>query len=138
MLENLINDLLDLAKMENNSFKFDNDYFSLPETIFQAFQMLNFSANERGVKLQAVVDQKQNLDLVNALQGDQRRFVQTLLNFLSNALKFTDKDGVITVLIKVLDHQLIGEDSMSEVELESMNDSDFDQYVSRNFVKSHD
>ena len=37
MLENLINDLLDLAKLENNSFKFDNDYFSLPNTIYQAF-----------------------------------------------------------------------------------------------------
>jgi hypothetical protein len=37
MLENLVNDLLDLAKMENNSFKFDDDYFSLPETIYEAF-----------------------------------------------------------------------------------------------------
>ena len=108
MLENLVNDLLDLAKMENNSFKFDDDYFSLPETIYEAFQILNFSATERQVKLRAVVDQKHNLDLVNSIYGDKRRFVQTLLNFLSNALKFTDSDGVITVYLKVLDHQLIG------------------------------
>ena len=33
MCENLINDLLDLAKLENSSFKFDNDYFSLPGII---------------------------------------------------------------------------------------------------------
>ena len=70
--------------------------------------MLNFSANERQVKLRAVVDHKHNLDLVNSIYGDKRRFVQTLLNFLSNALKFTDSGGVITVFIKVLDHQLIG------------------------------
>jgi signal transduction histidine kinase len=56
MLENLINDLLDLAKMENNSFRFDNNFFSLQETVYQAFSMLNFSANEREVKLRAVVD----------------------------------------------------------------------------------
>ena len=37
MLENLINDLLDLAKLEDNSFKLAYDYFSLSNTIFQAF-----------------------------------------------------------------------------------------------------
>ena len=37
MLGNLINDLLDLAKLENNSFKFDQDYFSLADTIYEAF-----------------------------------------------------------------------------------------------------
>lgn len=122
MLENLINDLLDLAKMENNSFKFDDDYFSLPETIYEAFQMLNFSANERKVKLRAIVDQKHNLDLVDSIYGDKRRFVQILLNFLSNALKFTDSNGVITVFIKVLDHQLIGDNNKDDVGLESMSD----------------
>ena len=37
MMENLINDLMDHAKMENNSFKFDNDFFSLPNIIYEAF-----------------------------------------------------------------------------------------------------
>lgn len=37
MLENLINDLLDLAKMDNNSFQFSNDFFSLSNTVYEAF-----------------------------------------------------------------------------------------------------
>jgi len=37
MLYNLINDLLDLAKVENNSFSFSNDYFSLADIVFEAF-----------------------------------------------------------------------------------------------------
>lgn len=64
MLENLINDLLDLAKLENNSFKFDNDYFSLSHIIYQAFQMLSFSASEREVELIASIDQLANLNLI--------------------------------------------------------------------------
>ena len=65
MLENLINDLLDLAKVENNSFKFDNEYFSLPDTIFQAFSILGFSASERGVDLLAKIDSEVNLNLIS-------------------------------------------------------------------------
>ena len=45
MVENLINDLLDLAKLENSSFVLDNSYFNLTEIIFQAMQMLSFSAS---------------------------------------------------------------------------------------------
>ena len=37
MVENLINDLLDLAKLENSSFKFSNEYFDLATTIYEAF-----------------------------------------------------------------------------------------------------
>jgi signal transduction histidine kinase len=37
MMENLINDLLDLAKMENNSFSFSNDYFNLANIVYEAF-----------------------------------------------------------------------------------------------------
>ena len=104
MCENLINDLLDLAKLEKSSFKFDNDYFSLPGIIFQAFQILGFSASERCVDLRAKIDYKENLNLIESIHGDQRRFLQIFLNFLSNSLKFTDKGGKITVDIKVLDH----------------------------------
>ena len=45
MVENLINDLLDLAKLENSSFVLDKSYFNLADIINQALQMLIFSAN---------------------------------------------------------------------------------------------
>jgi signal transduction histidine kinase len=39
MLENLINDLLDLAKLENNTFSLTKEYFNLMDTIYQAFKI---------------------------------------------------------------------------------------------------
>ena len=61
MMENLINDLMDHAKMENNSFKFDYNYYSLSGLINEAFQIMNFSANERGINLKAEIDNEENL-----------------------------------------------------------------------------
>jgi hypothetical protein len=55
---------------------------------------------------------------------------------LSNALKFTDKSGVITVLIKVLDHQLkYDPKNSSSIILEDLSEKDFNQYVSENYKK---
>ena len=45
MAENLINDLLDLAKLENNTFSFTNEYFNLMDTIYQAFKISQNTAN---------------------------------------------------------------------------------------------
>lgn len=56
MLETLINDLLDLAKLENNKFNFDMDFFNLSDTIYKALDMLSFSAKQLGVKLKAQID----------------------------------------------------------------------------------
>jgi len=104
MMENLINDLLDLAKLENNSFQLSKDYFDLSGTIYEAFQVLQHSAEENNIELRAIIDKKSNLDLIQAMLGDKRRYMQILLNFLSNALKFTNSNGQITVYIQILDH----------------------------------
>jgi signal transduction histidine kinase len=74
-MENLINDLLDLAKMQNNSFKLSKDYFSLSNVVYEAFQMLMFSANEKGIELKAEIDQIDNLNNIDAIHGDQNRFL---------------------------------------------------------------
>ena len=69
--------------------------------------MLQFSANDIGVDLQAEIDQQSNLDLIQRIYGDKRRYVQLLLNFLSNSLKFTNRGGKIKARIKIIDNQLI-------------------------------
>lgn len=79
-----------------------NDFYSLPAVIFEAFQMLMHSASEKGIELKAEIDFKNNLELIEAIHGDQNRILQILLNFLSNSLKFTDKGGSITVRIEIL------------------------------------
>ena len=98
----LINDLLDLAKMENNSFGLTEEYFNLTTIIKESFQILLHMANENNINLKAEIDKKENLDMIHAIYGDKRRYVQILMNFLSNALKFTNRNGTVTIGIKVL------------------------------------
>ena len=107
MVENLINDLLDLAKLENHSFSLNVGFFNLADTIHRAFEMLLFSANEAGIELRAQIDSLKHLNFIQRIHGDERRYLQILLNFLSNSLKFTNKNGVVKIGIKVLNYQLI-------------------------------
>ena len=103
MRETLINDLLDLAKIESSSFNISSEYFDLGDLIFEAFQMMAHKAEDSRVSLRAEVDQKINLELLENIYGDQRRFVQILCNFLSNSIKFTNPEGSVAVKIKILD-----------------------------------
>jgi len=54
MLLNLINDLLDLAKMENSKFTLNEEYFDLNKTILQAFEVVGFLAAEKNITLSLV------------------------------------------------------------------------------------
>ena len=74
MTENLINDLLDLAKLQNNKFTLQNENFNLLETIHYAMKMTWATAKQKNVKLQASIDQAANLDLLSCVYGDKRRF----------------------------------------------------------------
>ena len=103
MMESLINDLLDLGNIENKAFKLTEEYFSLPEVIHQAFQIINTSAQKNGIDLKAEVVNKSDLNLITQIYGDKRRYQQILINFLSNSLKFTLKKGSITVRIEILE-----------------------------------
>lgn len=67
------------------------------------------SANQQGIQLIAQIENRKHLDLIQTLLGDERRYQQILLNFLSNAVKFTDPDGQIKVLIKVLSNQAVNQ-----------------------------
>jgi len=75
MTENLINDLLDLAKMDHNSLKFDMSYFNLVSTIYQTLDMVVLSSKELGIELEAVIDKQENLSLLTNIYGDKRRYI---------------------------------------------------------------
>ena len=100
MVENLINDLMDLGKLQKGVFKFDNELFSLPNVIMQAFETVKATALKRKIQLCELICNKNNLDCLHKLEGDARRYMQIFLNFLSNAIKFTPEGGKVTIKIE--------------------------------------
>lgn len=70
MTETLINDLLDLAKLENEKFQLNTSYFSLIDTIHSSFQILIKSAIIKKVTLAAEIDNMNQLQVVNLIHGD--------------------------------------------------------------------
>ena len=64
--------------------------------------MVQHSATQYGIELKAVIDKYENLQLIKSIMGDSVRMMQILLNFVSNALKFTNRGGCITIKVEVV------------------------------------
>jgi signal transduction histidine kinase len=88
----LINDLLDLAKIEANSVQFDKKWSSVEELIKKTLQSLEGLASAAGVHFELVTPEISPLALI-----DTDRMQQVLNNLISNALKFSPKGSKITV-----------------------------------------
>ena len=101
ILLHIINDILDLSKIEAGKLELENIDFSLSETLQQVKETLSFKAEEKGLSLVTHVDNK----IGDILVGDPYRLNQVLINLGGNAIKFTSKGGVE---IKV---NLIGEEN---------------------------
>lgn len=86
----LINDVLDLSKVEAGKIEIIVDEFSPKELLENIQNLYSFSASEKGVELNIVDNYK------DSISSDKNRISQILKNLVSNALKFTDK-GSITI-----------------------------------------
>jgi signal transduction histidine kinase len=91
-LLSLINDILDLSKIEAGRMELDLSRFDVPSAIGNALALMRERANRHSVKLRSAVDEK-----VGEITADERKFKQILLNLLSNAVKFTPKGGEVDV-----------------------------------------
>ena len=99
MQENLICDLLDLAKLENMKFSLNKSFFDLTKTIKGAFGTLSYFGKQKNIEPTIMISDE-ILPYFKNLFGDETRFTQIFLNFLSNAFKFTPNNGEISVEIK--------------------------------------
>ncbi len=89
-LLHIINDILDLSKIDAGKMELDNIDFSIRDTVAQIQQMLQHRAKEKDLELFALVDSEVN-DIVI---GDPMRLNQVLINLMGNAIKFTLKGSV--------------------------------------------
>jgi PAS domain S-box-containing protein len=88
----LINDLLDLSKLEARKMELKRETVVLENIINDSIETLNNWAKTKSIKLEKVVHE--NVPQVNI---DPNRIIQVLNNLIGNAIKFTPEDGSITV-----------------------------------------
>ncbi len=97
----IINDILDLSKIEAGKLSIENIGFEPSLIVERALQVMNHKAEEKGLSLtNSFCDNK----LSPVLIGDPFRLNQILLNLLSNAIKFTEK-GSVDITCEVIDNQ---------------------------------
>ncbi|MES9936130.1 MAG: ATP-binding protein [Sedimenticola sp.] len=86
----LINDAIDMSRIEAGKYSFEPEDFSLMELFYLVIDMLKHKAGEKGIEL--------NLEMApnipNAINADAKKLRQVLVNLLSNAIKFTDSGSV--------------------------------------------
>jgi len=91
-LLSLINDILDLAKIEAGRMELEPADFDLPQAIDNALVLVRERAMRRGITLEQSIDPR-----LGEIKGDERKVKQVMLNLLSNAVKFTPEGGRIDV-----------------------------------------
>ena len=101
-LLSLINDILDLSKIEAGRMELEVTTFHLPDAIENALLLIRERATRHGIKLNRVID-----DRLGDFTGDERKIKQILVNLLSNAVKFTPEGGQIKVEATLGDSAMI-------------------------------
>ncbi|MDR1193139.1 MAG: response regulator [Peptococcaceae bacterium] len=109
----IINDILDMSKIEANKLELTSVEFAFEETLQKAANVINFRVEERKQNFTIYIDRH----IPPYLIGDDQRLFQVIINLISNAVKFTpeygaislearlakEEDGVCTIQIKVSD-----------------------------------
>ena len=93
-LQTLIQDLLDLSKLEQHHFALNKEEFNLMEILNKATKMLEGRAEAKNIKLLF----PQANEIVK-IEGDRSRLTQVFLNLITNAVIYTPNDGEITVYV---------------------------------------
>ncbi len=95
-LLSLINDILDLAKVEAGHMELDLTTFDLPETLSGTMTLVRERAHNHDIALTLEVDPS-----ISAIVADERKVRQMVLNLLSNAVKFTPDGGRVDVRARI-------------------------------------
>ena len=95
-LTELINDILDLSKVEAGALQIEQIKFSPLTEIEGALSLIEVQAQEKGVAIESILERP----LPDLIVSDPKRFRQVLINVLGNAVKFTEQ-GKVTLRVKL-------------------------------------
>ena len=100
-LTTLINDVLDLAKIEAGKMEWHSETIRMNEIIDQAIAATGAVFENKNLKLKKTIEKQ-----IPEIQGDRDKLIQVLINLLSNAAKFTD-EGAVSCSAKKKDNEIV-------------------------------
>lgn len=134
ILLNLINDVLDISKVQSENFKLVKFPFNFSETLQSLVNSHKFSAEQKGLFLELVISDK----IYPYVFGDSLRFSQIFTNLLSNAVKFTNEGSVkLLVELKQIEEK-IQRLSFEVIDTGIGFDSDAEQNLFKKFIQTND
>ena len=102
-LLSIINDILDVNKIESGKFEVLKEYFEIHKTIKDVVALFNAIAEEKSIRLELNLDSKTPL----VCKTDALRLKQILSNLLSNAIKFTPMGGTVTLNVEMQNSKIL-------------------------------
>lgn len=93
----VVNEVLDLSRIETGELELDPEDFSLKESLDHDLYVLNLSARKKDIELLCTIEP----DVPAYINGDSTRLVQIVLNLVNNGIKFTSKGGVFITIENV-------------------------------------
>jgi two-component system, NarL family, sensor histidine kinase BarA len=107
-LLNIINDILDISKIESGKFEISKTKFNLPSLLEQVVQLYSINTKQKNIRFFYTLDDK----IPNLVISDETKLKQVLSNILSNAIKFTPEGGKVSLSVKLLEEK----DNSSKIE----------------------
>lgn len=95
-LLNLINDILDMSRIESGRMTLHKEEFSLADMLEQIITMIQSQCNDKGLTFASNI----NSDVDGWYFGDDTKLKQVIINILSNAIKFTEAPGTVSFDVK--------------------------------------
>jgi signal transduction histidine kinase/DNA-binding response OmpR family regulator len=93
----VINDILDMSKIEANKFELTPEEFNIEKTLQRIVNVVNFRIDEKRQKFSIHIDHS----IPQILVGDDQRIAQVITNLLGNSIKFTPEEGVISLVVRL-------------------------------------